>query len=126
MPLCKVQGQTDLTYYLLSFTAEGDERADDPHVPSGMLSAEIGKVLETSSITDLFLMGHGWKGDVPAALEQYGRWIGAMAECTEDLKIVSQSRPNFTPLLVGVHWPSLPWGDEHIDRIDTSYSAGEH
>ena len=26
-------------------------------------------------ITDVFLMSHGWKGDVPSAREQYGRWI---------------------------------------------------
>jgi hypothetical protein len=35
-----------------------------------------------------------------------------MSRCPADLAAVQQARPRFRPLVVGVHWPSLPWGDE--------------
>lgn len=64
--------------------------------------------------TDVFLISHGWMGDVPAAIKQYNKWIGAMAACKEDIKRARQIRPGFKPLLVGFHWPSLPYGDEEL------------
>src|SRR5207248_3302769 len=59
-------------------------------------------------------ISHGWKGDMPAAREQYGRWIGAMAQCAGDIARMRQVRPGFLPLLIGLHWPSLPYGDESV------------
>jgi hypothetical protein len=62
-------------------------------------------------------------GDVPAAVRQYDLWIGAMMACS-DLKRASQVRPGFKPLLVGFHWPSLPYGDEEMGTgPGTSFSA---
>ena len=62
----------------------------------------------------MFLTSHGWKGDVPAAIEQYDAWIGAMLKVEADRATARQLRPEFMPLIVGLHWPSLPWGDEEI------------
>jgi hypothetical protein len=59
-------------------------------------------------------MSHGWKGDVPAAIEQYDAWVSAMAGLKQDIDAARKRRPGFTPLIVGLHWPSLPWGDETI------------
>jgi len=53
-------------------------------------------------------------GDVPAARSQYNDWIGAMAQQTADIEKLKQVRPGFNPLMIGLHWPSKPWGDEDL------------
>ncbi|MEN3333319.1 MAG: hypothetical protein V7641_2684 [Blastocatellia bacterium] len=110
---------TDLTYYLISFDAEGKERQDDHQ---GLMSQLTLAALDQASVTDVFILAHGWKGDVPAAKAQYGAWIGAMAQCQEDIRRLRESRPDFQPLLIGLHWPSLPWGDEKLSSGATSFS----
>src|SRR5688500_14471685 len=110
MPMESVHG-TKLTYYLIAFDAHGRERPEDSGV---QLSRRMLSELARAPITDVFLMSHGWKGDVPAAKEQYERWIGAMARCDEDIGEMRRLRPGFRPLLVGLHWPSLPYGDENL------------
>lgn len=112
MPIRRVPG-TEVDYFLISYDAEGRERAE----PDGtMLSqAALGRVADASAgITDVFFTSHGWKGDVKAAVEQYDRWIGAMAGLEADRAYAEKRRPGFTPLVIGLHWPSLPWGDENI------------
>jgi hypothetical protein len=102
-------------YFLIDFDKQGRERQDDPDAPSGRLSDRVAGLLTTPAgnpITDIFLMSHGWQGDVPAAKRQYDAWTGAMAACRADLAALRRSRPGFAPLIVGLHWPSLPWGDE--------------
>ena len=37
-----------------------------------------------ASVTDVFFTSHGWKGDVPAAIEQYDAWVGAMGAMRND------------------------------------------
>lgn len=110
MPVESVPG-TNLTYYLLTFDAAGRERTEE----SGeRLSRGVVDLLSREPISDVFLMSHGWKGDVPAAKDQYERWIGAMARCDDDIAQMRQTRPGFRPLLIGLHWPSLPYGDESL------------
>jgi hypothetical protein len=110
MPLEAVPG-TNLTYYLIAFDAAGRERTED----SGeRLSRRVLEVLAREPITDVFLISHGWKGDMPAARQQYGDWIGAMAQCSDDIARMQKARPGFRPLLIGLHWPSLPYGDESL------------
>ena len=110
MPIRRVSdAQTE--YCLIVFDAEGRERRE----PDGtLLSDVVNQRLKESPITDVFLTSHGWKGDVPAAIEQYDAWIGAMLEAEADRATARQLRPDFMPLIVGLHWPSLPWGDEEI------------
>ena len=40
----------------------------------------------------VFFLSHGWKGDVPAAIDQYDRWIGEMARSAADRAAARQRR----------------------------------
>jgi hypothetical protein len=112
MPIRRVPG-TDVEYFLISYDPQGRERAE----PDGSMLSQtaLGRVADpTAGITDVFFTSHGWKGDVKAAVEQYDRWIGAMAALEADRAYAAKRRPGFKPLIVGLHWPSLPWGDEDL------------
>jgi hypothetical protein len=102
---------TNLTYYLIAYDAEGKERTDDP---DALMSQRVLEVLKNEPVTDVFLMSHGWQGDIPSARTQYSDWITAMALCPDDIERLQRKRPAFYPLLIGFHWPSLPWGDEDL------------
>jgi general stress protein YciG len=102
---------TDIHYALIAFNADGNERSDDPHGVAGSMSASILKDVEANVPTHVFFFSHGWKGDVPAAIDQYNRWIKAMTDLSAD---VAAMGPNFQPLWIGLHWPSLPWGDDEL------------
>jgi hypothetical protein len=110
MPIQQVPG-SDLTYHLISYDKNGQERGDDP---SGVMSALAAAAVRDQPVTDVFVISHGWKGDVPAAIEQYDKWIAAMEGCTADRAAIREKRPDFRPLIVGFHWPSQPWGDEEF------------
>lgn len=111
MPLESVPG-TSLQYYLVNFDALGNERDE---ADGTKMSHTLIEVLTKEPITDVFLISHGWQGDIPAARNQYNRWIKAMAANTADIEKLKQIRPHFKPLLIGLHWPSLPWGNETIE-----------
>ena len=116
---------TALNYYLVAFDAAGKERDDDP---DGLMSQKILEVLssepsEPLPITDVFIFSHGWLGDLPAALEQYDKWTEKMAAQKADLQRMQQVRSRkFRPLLIGLHWPSKPWGDEELRNSFVSFS----
>ena len=99
-------------YYLINYDASGNERDEDG---GSKMSQKVLEVLTQEAITDVFIFSHGWQGDIPAALNQYNRWVKAMAENKADREKMEQVRPGFKPLLIGLHWPSLPWGDEKIE-----------
>ncbi len=111
----------DLQYYLISYDKKGREWTDDPDAPNGLMSEGVKQDLQEQPFTDVFIISHGWNGDVPAAKEQCNDWIGAMLQCKEDRKKVRQVRPGFRPLLIGLHWPSLPWGDEDLGSSPMSF-----
>jgi hypothetical protein len=113
MPI-KTVPEIGLTYYLVCVDGAGAERTDDPNGINGRMIPRVTDALTKEPYTDVFLMSHGWMGDVPAAVRQYDRWIGAMAACKDDIERASKVRPGFKPLLVGFHWPSLPYGDEEL------------
>src|SRR5262249_78147 len=79
-----------------------------------LLTPRVDEALAEEPYTDVFLMSHGWMGDAPAAVRQYDRWIGAMAACEDDLERASRVRPGFRPLLIRLHWPSLPFRAEDL------------
>lgn len=122
MPIRTVPN-TDLRYYLLAFDKNGEEQGD-PDAGGGLLSGKIATALGDGSVTDVFLLSHGWKGDLPAAVEQYDSWIGAMAACTADRERARVRWPAFKPLIIGFHWPSLPWGNEKNDGSFAAESGG--
>ena len=59
---------------------------------------------------------HGWQGDMPAARSQYAAWMRTLMALSHDVERARAKRPGFVPLLIGLHWPSLPFGDESLDR----------
>jgi hypothetical protein len=109
MPVQRI-GRGDLEYSLVCFDAAGIERPENG-VPFS--DSVIGAVV-TEPITDVVLFSHGWNGDVPAARDQYQRWLTAMADCAADRAALVERAPEFRPLIVGLHWPSKAWGDEEL------------
>ena len=110
MPTRNVPG-TNVNYQLLSFDTDGKER---PEPDGSLLSDELLKRATdaTTPVTHILFMSHGWKGDIPAAIDQYDRWIGAMLAVSADRDAVRRQNPGYCVMIVGLHWPSLPWGDE--------------
>ena len=109
MPIRSIAG-TDAQYYLLSFDEHGSERPES----NGILLSDVvrNKIADPNeAITDVFFASHGWKGDVAAAIEQYDKWVGEMAR-SADREAAHTARPGFRGIVVGLHWPSLPFGDE--------------
>src|SRR5271170_3224679 len=98
---------TDHTYGLIAYDSDGNERLE----AGTKFSQKLLEVASTEPITNVFFFSHGWKGDVPAAIEQYDSWIGALMSSVDVAK-AKKAFPGFRPLLIGLHWPSLPWGHE--------------
>jgi hypothetical protein len=110
---------TDWSYYLIPFDASGVERPwNGKRVSSLVLDR-----LKAEPVTDVFLFSHGWRGDVSDAVQQYDAWVSAMAGSNADIAALKRARSGFQPLVVGVHWPSLPFGDEEL-RMVQGVAAG--
>jgi hypothetical protein len=104
----------NLSYFLVPYDESGNER---PWTTGNFVSNAILRELRDRPITDVFIFSHGWRGDVDDAKTQYNSWVTAMASCDGDLRAMHEKRPNFRPLLIGLHWPSLPFGDEKLRAI---------
>src|SRR5688500_239506 len=113
MPVRQVP-QTDVRYYLVCFDEQGRERKE---ADGSLLSETVARLIgdPREGITDVFLASQGWKGDVPAAVEQYDRWVGQMVRAP-DRAAAAAARPGFKAIVVGIHWPSLPFGDEEMNQ----------
>jgi hypothetical protein len=98
---------TTIEYGLLAFDADGRERTDD--VTGGTFSRTLLERIERDQPTNVFFFSHGWKGDSASAIDQYDRWIKAMVDSTDDSRRMGGA---FKPFWIGLHWPSLPWGEE--------------
>jgi hypothetical protein len=42
-----------------------------------------------------------------------------MSSCSADIARVKERRPGFLPLMVGLHWPSEPWGDDTFPNVES-------
>lgn len=103
---------TNVSYALIAFDDQGRECTDDPQGLNGLMSARIVQdIQQAAPPSHVFFFSHGWKGDVPAAVDQYNRWIKAMTGMPAD---AARMGPGFRPLWIGLHWPSLPWGDDEL------------
>src|SRR6266567_6040116 len=108
---------TDIHYGLIAFDGDGIERPE----AGGKFSQKLIEDISSQKITNVFFFSHGWKGDLPAAIAQYDKWIGALMK-SPDFQRAQQEFPAFRPLLVGLHWPSLPGGYEEAGN-DGSFAA---
>jgi len=109
MPTIKIP-DTDSTYALIAFDKKGVER-DDEEGLNDKMSERVLADAATKQPTNVFLFSHGWKGDVPSAVDQYNRWIGAMLKLENDMGRLGNP---FRPLWIGLHWPSQPFGEETL------------
>jgi hypothetical protein len=117
MPYQKIPN-TDLTYALITFDSDGHERTDDTE--GGIFSKTLLARVRETQPTHVFLFSHGWEGDVPAAVDQYNRWIGAMWNLTADRADMGS---DFKPVFIGLHWPSRPWGEEVVPASAASFGT---
>jgi hypothetical protein len=107
---------TKWSYFLVPYNESGNEQ----RWPTGtFVSDAILRELKDHPITDVFIFSHGWRSDIDDAKEQYDSWVTAMASCDGDLRVMREVRPNFRPLLVGLHWPSLPFGNETLIALQS-------
>jgi hypothetical protein len=111
MPAKEVQGSS-LKYYPVTFDANGNESESERKT-----SKEIIEILESKPITDVFIFSHGWMADLGVAHRQYETWLTAMANCKNDIARLKEVRPDYYPLLIGLHWPSLLGGDENLEKF---------
>ena len=111
---------TTTSYALIAFDSDGNERTDDAQGVGGKMSARILQDAAVAKPSHVFFFSHGWKGDVPAAVDQYNRWIKAMTALTADAGAMGAG---FKPLWIGLHWPSLPWGDDELGGNSFSPTA---
>ena len=109
MPTIRVP-ETDSQYVLIAFNKKGVERDDDEGLNNRMSETVLANA-EREQFTHVFLFSHGWKGDFPAAVDQYNRWIGSMLKLEEDRARLGSP---FRPLWIGLHWPSQPFGEEAL------------
>ena len=119
MPHQTIPG-TGTQYALILFDDRGRERTDDRE--GGTFSRAILERVRHDQPTHVFLFSHGWKGDVPAAIDQYDRWIGALLKLSADRAALGAA---FRPLFIGLHWPSQPWGEESPSAAAASFAAGD-
>jgi hypothetical protein len=68
MPIRTVPN-TDVTYHLVCYDGHGVERWENGAKHSSSVASRI----HGEPITDVILVSHGWKGDIPAATDQYDR-----------------------------------------------------
>lgn len=119
MPFLQIPG---LEYGLISFDKDGKERTDDNDGIHGIFSDTLLAKVKAEKPSDVFLFSHGWKGDMPSAIDQYNRWIGAMWNLEADR---NRMGAGFSPLFIGLHWPSQPWGDESMGGAESFSSAAQ-
>ena len=101
--------ETGVQYGLISFDADGNERSEQ----SGLMSEALIKKATTDLVTNVFFFCHGWQGDFPGARDQYNKWLKTFVNSADRQK-ASERFEKFRPLLIGLHWPSKPWGDEEL------------
>ncbi len=106
--------------FLVHYNETGIERQ---RTNGTLVSDDILRELRGRPITDVFIFSHGWLNDIDDAKTQYNKWVKEMASCDEDLRAMRKVRPNFRPLLVGLHWPSLPFGNEEVRALQAQGMA---
>lgn len=104
MSLRTVPG-TDQQYHLICFDKRGAEVLDEDGT-SASEQALSALADPTAGVTDVFVLSHGWQGDLDDAIRQYDSWIGA----------ANPDAPGdgSTAFLIGLHWPSKAWSNREL------------
>ena len=103
--------QTGYGYYLIELDASGAEQAEGGVMLSATVLAQVGE----NNPTDIFVASHGWLADVSSAQSQYDSWIDTVVSEGSnggDFARELIRQPAYKSVAIGVHWPSLPFGDE--------------
>lgn len=102
----------NLKYYLVVCDETGNEK-DDIDGIEGKLTARISNDLQVNqSVTDVYLICHGWLSDLPGAERQYGEWIRCFHSHSISQRGKNSKGSEYTPVVIGLHWPSRPVGIE--------------
>lgn len=99
---------TQIQYGLINYDAAGKERLEGGKLMSEALLEKV-----KNGVTNVFFFCHGWQGDIPSAKKQFGEWIKTFDQSADKAKAASIF-PGFNPLYIGLHWPSLPFGNETV------------
>ena len=102
---------------MIAFDAEGKEGQDDP---DGLISQHLIDILKNlvQPITDVFLFGYGWLGDIQDAINQYSKWTKIVCQREKDRDRIRQFQLQFNSLLIGFHWQSKLWGNEELSLFE--------
>jgi hypothetical protein len=121
MPLRHIpNADPPLTYQLIVFDDQGNERRE----PDGSLMSQKTLAAIEEGVSDIFVMSHGWLGDMDAALSQYDEWSKNLLSCRTDIEAIERWSPGFKPLLIGMHWPSKPFGNETMEGSFAALQTG--
>lgn len=104
MSLRTVPG-TGQQYHLICFDKHGVEVPDADGTSASTLALDA-LTAPAAAVTDIFVISHGWQGDLDDAIWQYDSWIGAANPDT--------AGDGITPFLIGLHWPSKAWSDREL------------
>jgi hypothetical protein len=107
MPLLHIPGVTP-PYAMICYDRHGHEAQNDPDGIAGFLGERVLEAMRNQPPSDVFLFLHGWKGHLDTAKDRYDRWIRSFADRA------GTAFPR--PMYIALHWPSMPWGDEELER----------
>jgi hypothetical protein len=105
---------TQIPYYIVSFDKEG--RCDAPQTRAHLVD-------HARQYSDIFVFSHGWNNDWKTATGRYESFIDGFMRMRQSQGLTPP--PGYTPLLIGVFWPSavLVAEDEEAPRIAGSVGA---
>lgn len=97
-----------MKYYLLSFDEDCNELDDADGINNKLSLSILEELKSDSSITDVFVLCHGWLVDSGEVEHLYNEWIGCFLTFLKEKREKSNSFFEFNPLIIAIHWPSRP------------------
>lgn len=88
---------TEVPYYIIPFDKRG--LCDGPETRRHLLNS-----VREDTYSDIFLFSHGWNNDWTVATKRYEDFLNGYMTMRRDHNLPMP--PNYSPLLVGIFWPS--------------------